>query len=138
MRLIRIDHNPSSRQLNVFGVVWLVFFTAVGAVLLWNGTSVRVAALVWGIAIVLPAIGWIVTGFMRLIFVGMAYAAFPIGFAVSFVMMVMVYYLLMTPTGLVMRLLGYDPMNRHFDGRADTYWCPREQGDNPNRYFRQF
>ena len=138
MRLIQIDHNPSSRQLNVFGVIWLVFFAIVGAVLLKNGSSVRVATLVWGIASMVPAVGWIVPGFMRFIYIGMAYAAFPIGFVISYLIMVVVYYLVLTPIGLVMRLFGYDPMNRHFDGSADTYWCPREQDDSLNTYFRQF
>ena len=138
MKLIEIDHNPSSRQLHVFGFIWLLFFAMVGGVLLKSGSSALVAILVWGIAMMVPAVGWIVPGFMRFIYVGMAYAAFPIGFVVSHLIMVVVYYLVLTPIGLVMRLLGYDPMNRHFDASADTYWCPREQDNSLDTYFRQF
>ncbi len=28
MKLIQIDHNPSSRQLNVFGLIWLLLTVA--------------------------------------------------------------------------------------------------------------
>ena len=138
MRLIRIDLNPSSRQLNVFAAIWLVFFAIVGAVLLIGGSTVLVATLTWAVAVVVPTVGWIVPGFMRFIYIGMAYAAFPIGFVVSHLIMMVVYYLVVTPIGLVMRLFGYDPMNRHFDESADTYWCPREQDNSLNTYFRQF
>ena len=32
MAVIQINTNPTRRQLNLFGVIWLVFFVAVGAV----------------------------------------------------------------------------------------------------------
>ena len=138
MRLIQIDHDPSHRQLNVFGLIWLVFFGVIGGIVLKNSGSIRVAMLLWSVAMAVPAAGWIVPAFMRIVYIGMAYAAFPIGFVVSYLILVIVYYLVLTPIGLVMRLFGHDPMNRHFDESADTYWCPREQDDNLTTYFRQF
>jgi hypothetical protein len=138
MKLIQIDHNPSTRQLNVFGLIWLLFFATVGGVLLNGGSSVLVAALVWGVSVLVPAVGWIVPEFMRMIYVGMAYATYPIGFVVSYLIMLVVYYLVLSPIGLVMRLFGHDPMNRHIDKNVGTYWCPREQDDSLSTYFRQF
>lgn len=138
MKLIQIDHNPSSRQLNVFGFIWLLFFATVGGVLLQSGSSVVVAALVGGVAVMVPVVGWMVPRFMRIVYVGMAYATYPIGFVVSYLLMVVVYYLVLTPIGLLMRLFGHDPMSRHFDASADTYWCPREKDDSLSTYFRQF
>ena len=138
MRLIQIDHDPSRRQLSVFGVIWLVFFGVVGGIVLKNSGSVLVATVIWGLALAVPVIGWTVPAFMRIVYIGMAYSAFPIGFVVSYLIMVIVYYLVLTPIGVVMRLFGYDPMNRHFDGSADTYWCPREQEKSLDTYFRQF
>ena len=138
MKLLQIDHHPSLRQLNVFGILWLLFFSAIGGGLLKGESSVLVATVVWGIATVVPAIGWVVPEFMRIVYVGMAYLTYPIGFVVSYLIMVMVYYLVLTPIGLAMRLFGYDPMNRHFDNNTDTYWCSREQDDRFDAYFRQF
>ena len=43
---------------------------------------------------------------MRWIYLGMAYAALPIGFVVSYLMMVVVYYLVLTPIGVAMRMLA--------------------------------
>lgn len=138
MRLIQIDHNPSRRQLNLFGLIWLVFFGVVGGIALQKSGSLPATTVIWGLALAVPVLGWIVPAFMRVVYLGMAYAAFPIGFVVSHLILVIVYYLVLTPTGLVMRLFGYDPMNRRFDESTDTYWCPREQDDSLNGYFRQF
>ena len=138
MRLIKIDHDPSHRQLNVFGVIWLVFFGVVGGIVLKSSGSALVATFIWGLAVAVPVIGWIVPAFMRIVYIGLAYAAFPIGFVVSYLIMAIAYYLVLTPIGAVMRMFGYDPMNRHFDESTDTYWCPRTQNDSLNTYFRQF
>lgn len=138
MTLIQIDHNPSPRQLNVFGIIWLLFFAVVGGILFKSGSSVVVPALVWFIAMMVPVVGWTIPAFMKIIYLGMAYAALPIGFVVSYLIMVIVYYLVLTPIGLAVRLCGHDPMNRHFDKSAETYWCPREQDSSLDTYFRQF
>jgi hypothetical protein len=43
-----------------------------------------------------------------------------------------------TPVGLIFRLLGKDPLTRRFDPRASTYWVKHEEPGNVERYFRQF
>ena len=49
-----------------------------------------------------------------------------------------VYYLVLFPIGLILRLRGYDPMQRRFDRSAKSYWTPREQEEGTERYFKQF
>ena len=138
MRLIRIDPNPSRRQLAVFAAIWLVFFSIIGWMVLGRSGSLPWAIGICCLAVGVPVIGWIAPPFLRIVYLGMAYAAFPIGFVVSHVMLAVVYYLVLTPTGLLMRLFGYDPMNRRFDPDAETYWVPRETEQDVKRYFRQF
>ena len=138
MSVIRIDHNPSGRQLKIFGVIWLAFFCAVGWLVLKNTGSEWWATAIGIWAIAVPTVGWMVPAFMRIVYVGMAYVAFPIGFVVSYLILVIVYYAVLTPTGLMMRLFRYDPMSRHFDARASTYWWPRDRDESLDTYFRQF
>jgi hypothetical protein len=137
MSLIRIDRNPSRRQLAVFGVAWLVAFAALGGMALsQNGLSA--AAVIWTAAVLIPGIGWLVPSFMRIVYLGMAYLTFPFGLAVSFVILAAIYYTVLTPIGLLMRLVGYDPMCRRRDANAASYWTSREPVDDVRRYFRQF
>lgn len=136
--MISIDHHPSRRTLNQFGFLWLIFLGIFGA-LSWFKTSNHQAALIfWAAAILIPLIGWIIPSFMRLVFLGLSYAAFPIGFVVSHLILAVVYYLVFTPVGLLMRVLGYDPMQRNFEPEAGTYWKERPEEVEAKQYFHQF
>lgn len=64
-------------------------------------------------------------------------AGAPIGWTISAVLLGMVYFLVITPIGLVMRVLGRDPMQRAFHG-GESYWTPRTTADDPRRHYRQF
>ena len=136
--LIRIDHNPPRWQLSIFGVAWLVLFGVVGGLVLGAGGSVPAAGGLWSVGVFVPLAGWLLPGLMRIVYLTAAYAALPIALVISHLMLLAVYYLLVTPTGVLMRLLGHDPLARRFDASAQTYWCPRDRAENVGRYFRQF
>jgi hypothetical protein len=44
---------------------------------------------------------------------------------VSPVALAILYYCVVTPTGLLLRLLGKDVLRLHFDKAAASYWIPR-------------
>lgn len=53
--------------------------------------------------------------------------------------MALLFYLTVTPVGLVMRLLGKDPARLKFDRAAATYWIARQPpGPPPETMRRQF
>ncbi len=52
--------------------------------------------------------------------------------------MLILFYLIFTPVGLIVRLIGRDALQRRFDGQAKTYWSPLEIDIPAKRYFRQF
>jgi hypothetical protein len=57
---------------------------------------------------------------------------------VSFTLMAIFYFLLLTPLGLIFRLTGRDSLRRKFDSNTNSYWIVRRQPENPDRYFHQF
>ncbi len=139
MSIVQINRNPTPKQLNQFGFIWLGFLSFFGVMAWVKLDEPSLAKGLWVAAIVVPVIGWLAPAFMRLVFVGMSYAAWPIGFVVSHVILAMVYYLVMTPIGLVMRLFGYDPMTRRRDSTGASFWIARTgRSDGPESYFRQF
>jgi len=138
MSLIKINRSPTREQLNTFGLIWLVFFGIAGFVALWKTGSTASAATIWSLAVAVPVCGRFSPAFMRMVYLGMSYAAFPIGLVASHVALALIYYLVITPTGVLMRLLGYDPMRRRFDPDAASYWRERPSADGSERYFRQF
>jgi ABC-type uncharacterized transport system permease subunit len=137
--MIPINKNPSQRQLTVFGGIWLVFFGFFGAWTLWRGGSQLAGSLLLSAAVAVPAIGRLSPKFLRLVFLGMSYATYPIGLVVSLAIMLVMYYLVVTPIGLLMRLLGHDPMQRRFDRGATSYWIERPtSAPSARQYFRQY
>ncbi len=138
MALVDINWNPSPKELRVFAVLQLIFFAIVAGLL-----QQRAAATGWATTIVVGAAIIALTGlikptWLRVMYVVWMAAVFPIGFVVSHVMMAIIFYLVVTPIGLIMRLVGYDPMHRKLDQDAKTYWQPRTPRRGNRGYFRQF
>lgn len=42
------------------------------------------------------------------------------------IVMALMFFVVLTPSGLLMRLFGKDPLRRRFDADAATYWIERE------------
>ena len=138
MALIKINFHPSRKDLRQFALIWFPAFIALVGYLVWsNAGSLRVAAGIWIGGAVVSLLGLAVPAFMRLVFVGLTCLTFPIGFVVSHLVLGIVYYAVMTPMGLVMRLCGWDPLHRAFDRDAKSYWIAHRPCENAHRYFRQ-
>jgi ABC-type uncharacterized transport system permease subunit len=98
----------------------------------------RLSLGVW-VAGVLGALAvWALPAFGRRLYVGWMVAAVPVGWTISHLVLGLVYYLVLTPTGLLLRLVGRDPMRRKLDTNATSYWIEREGHHDPKRAFRQF
>lgn len=54
------------------------------------------------------------------------------------ILMGLVFFLTVLPTGIILKLLGKDPMNRKFDTNAKTYWIDREQKISKESFDNQF
>ena len=136
MSLIRINRNPSGRQLGVFGTAWLLFL-GISGWLSWLRGHQGLAETLWVLAAIVPLGGIASRSFLRGVYLGLSYATYPVGLAVSHVVLVLVYYVVLTPIGLAMRLFGHDPLERRFDPGAKTYWTPREKAKTVESYFKQ-
>ena len=145
--MIKIDWNPEPRTLRSFGRICLVAFPLLG-VMAWFRV-LAFAALPESasptVAIVLAALG-VLCGLLSLaapvalkpLFVGMSIVALPIGFVISNTLLILLYYLVVTPIALIFRLIGRDALHRRPDRDAATYWVPRTPPASLKRYFRQF
>jgi hypothetical protein len=84
------------------------------------------------------AVFWVAPQIARPFYLAWYFFACCIGIVVSNALLIAFYYLVITPAGLIMRVLGRDPMQRRLDPAAATYWRDAEKGVAPQRYFRQF
>jgi hypothetical protein len=138
MAMIEIDRHPAPRTLRQFAGLFLVAFGVIGYLLLRRTESMEAAAMAWGLAALVFLVGMIRPQAIRLVYVGLIYLAFPIGWVVSHILLAIVLYFVFTPIGWALRLLGRGPLERGFDLRAESYWTPHRQPASIDRYFRQF
>lgn len=49
-----------------------------------------------------------------------------------------IFYFVITPIGLTLRIIGKDPLDKKLEPEADTYWKKREPMQDAERYTKQF
>jgi hypothetical protein len=135
MALIELRTTPSERELRWFGWILAAAWGLAG-VLCFPRWPV-VAYILWGVAVANLAIYYGVPAVRRPLFLAWMYVAYPLGWVLSHLVMMVVYYGCLTPIGILLRLLRYDPLQRRRPQRA-SHWHPRSAPPPPARYFRQF
>ena len=136
--MFEINKNPSRQELRYFGLIFALFFGLIGGLIWWKFSAPKVAYWLWGIGGGVAVVYYLVPPLKKTIFLGWMYFAYPIGWVMSHLLLSIIYYVILTPIGLLMRLFGYDPMQRKWDAGASTYWIEKETDESPRRYFRQF
>ena len=147
MAAIQIDWNPSPRTLRQFGAIGvgafsvfavLAHYRVVVFALLPDGAVRPTVWVLVGLAGYCALAAPVAPRALRPLYLLLSAVGYPIGLVVSVAIFAIVYYLVVTPIGLVFKLIGRDAMNRKFDPSAETYWVPRRPPANLKRYFRQF
>ncbi|SDR96780.1 SxtJ family membrane protein [Opitutus sp. GAS368] len=133
MSLIRINHRPAARHLLVFALAWGIFAGAAGWVQ-WSRGRAGLAYGCWTLAGLVPVVGAFWREGLRRLYIGLSYATYPIGWAVSSVALGVIYYVVLTPLGLILRVCGHDPLQRR---PAASYWHKRPAPRDAASYFRQ-
>ena len=128
--------SKGSGELRKFGLTMAVPLLAIGALLLWRERSLwpylmALAGLFALSALLCPRVlspverGWTAFGH------GMSVV-------VTHVILTLTFYLVITPVGLLMRIVGRDPMNRKFDPDARSYWTPIDPDGSVSRPDKPF
>jgi hypothetical protein len=138
MALIEVDWKPPRRQLRQFAVLFLVVFGAIGTLAWLDGKPQPLVWTLWGASAAVGIAGLLFPPAVRPVYVAMMAVALPIGLVVSTVLMVIIYFLVLTPLGLLLRLFGHDPMGRRPAPDSRTFWVERPRDVAVNRYFKQY
>ena len=138
MALIEFKRDPSPRELRQFALLWLP-----GVCLTLAAWAAARSQLSWAAALAVGATISLMLGFwqprwLRPIYVAWMGIAFPFGWLLAHLLLAAIYFLLITPIGLILRIARRDPLAREFDREAQSYWTPRESTDDQTRYFRQY
>ena len=139
MSLIEIKWHPGRKELRNFGIISLIASTVITLLLyMLKGLGIQLALIIFAVGFITFLSSFISLKLTRVIYLGLILVTMPIGLVVSFILLMIFYFLLLTPLGLLFRLIGRDPLRRRFDSTADSYWIARRPPDKLDRYFHQF
>ncbi len=138
MAVLDINTNPTRHDLRWFGRLLPVFVAVVGAVVWQRTGSLTPAVWVWGVGALLSAVFAAWPAGRTRIYVGWTYAVFPIGWVLSHLLLGVIYFLVITPIGIALRVLRGDPLDRDFKREAPSYWSTHTPPARVDRYLRQF
>ena len=137
MALVRMRWRPSRAESRWFGVTLLLLAALVGGVFAWRGVGRTTPRVVWSVGALACVAYYAARPLRRPLYVCTTALLFPIRWTLAHAVMAVVYYLVLTPTALVLRLGGRDALRRRPDPDAATYWIERRPDEDPSRYFRQ-
>ncbi|MEZ6073367.1 MAG: SxtJ family membrane protein [Pirellulales bacterium] len=135
MKLTDIQWQPSDRQLRQFAVIALVALPVIGW--LWGASWSCVSGLA-AVGALLAAVGLQWPQRLRYLFIGMSVAAVPIGLVVGEVAMLLVYFAVLAPIAMMLRVAGRDRLQLRGDAARQSYWEEKPREASSESYFRQW
>ena len=133
-----VNWNPANHEVRQFGLVLGGFLLLLAG---WSGLTggnlwVTLAAAAGGLLAALAGLMW--PAALRYVQVGVTVLLYPLGLAVSYLVLAIIWYGLFTLVATIFRCLGRDALQRSFDPAAASYWQPKTLPTDASRYLRQF
>ncbi len=126
------------RRTQLMGALIPLGLLTIGGVEHLGASPRSVEHALWAVALLGATASLLSPSIARALYTNWMRAAVPLGWTFSHLLLALIYYTMLTPIGLVLRLRGHDPMQRRFDPSRSTYWSPRPTAPHVSRYFRQF
>jgi len=148
MSLIAINWKPDARQLRTFGAIGATACLVLASVAvqrqaalgipLGPSAAVRVALVLRWAAAAIAALAVLMPRGLQPLYVALTAITMPIGIVVSYLIMALLFFGVITPVALVFRLIGRDALERRVDRARPSYWIARTPVSDPDRYFHQY
>ena len=138
MSVLELKLHPSPRELRVFAAGLLGLSLIFAGLFTWNETWNLWKQLLILLGALISLAGLLIPRAILIIYQVWMIAVYPVGWFVSHLILVIVFYGIFTPIGLLLRLVGSDPIQKNRDPEATTYWSERPPPRPNQDYFRQF
>lgn len=119
--MLEIDFDDRKEQ-RKFGVSTGVVLGVIGALRWWWHDFEHVPYIFWSIAAAFAALGLIAPPLLKPALRVAVYLAEKMNWVITHVVLTLAFYLIMTPSGIIYRLVSGDPLHRKWDPGAATYW----------------
>ena len=131
-----VKWQPDARELRRFAVAMLIGFALLGLFSAWRASGVNTSSLVlWGIGAFLAGAA-MVPGLGRVAYLAVYLPTSIIGYVMSHIILALMFFFLITPLGIILRLKGKDPLRQRRPKRPG--WTPVDGVKSEDTYYRQF
>ena len=135
--MIAMQWNPDRKQLRQFAGIWFPAFCALVGWSIARKTGYwHEVEIGWAIAGIISIAGLVFPPLIRPIFVGLILLTYPIGWVVSHVLLGLIFYGIVTPIGIILRLTGHDPLQINAP-LGNSLWKSPTGKTDPTSYLRQ-
>lgn len=123
-----------TKDLRIFGLIWAAICFGAGFYPAIDGNSLPVLPLALGFAFLIIALYFPVA--LKWFYIIWVKLGEYVGAVVSRIILALVFFLVVTPIGFVMRLSGKDLLNKKTDKIISSYWIARQEqpGTLKNQY----
>ncbi len=118
-----VDVGPKS--IRDFGITFLAVLGIIGGILIYKGKPLGYAGL--GLGGLFFVLGLWAPGLLRGPYKAWMGLAVVLGFFMSRIILSLLFYLVVTPIGLTMRLFGKDILKERWEKKAVSYWIKRDK-----------
>jgi hypothetical protein len=122
---------PSDKDLRNFGILFFGFFILFSLWFLYKGRN-PYGFLAAGIAFLVP--GLIVPRVLAPLYKAWMLSGIVLGGVISRIVLIVLFYLVLTPVSLVLKLMGKDILDEKIEKEKNSYWKKYEEPEDKARY----
>jgi hypothetical protein len=112
------------KELHQFGITMGIVLALVGGLLIWRSKDYYFFFFVFSIAFLF--LGLVIPALLKPIQKVWMSIAVIIGWVMTRVILTVLFYLVVTPVGILAKVFGKDFLDTKFDRNANSYWSTRE------------
>ena len=127
--------NATPKEVRKFGIMFSVLALGLAAFFVYKENTLWMFFLGGSVFFILTGL-WVYR-ILKPIYVGWMTFAFALGWVNTRIILGLVFYLVFAPAGLILRLLGKDPLGLRADRQAGTYWVKRKPQDVSKKRYEQ-
>jgi hypothetical protein len=141
-----VNWNPDINERKKFGKTLIIGFPVLSIVLLLLGwitsgslnKNLEIACWIFCVGVALGLVSYFLPQFSKPIYQTWYFVGCCLGFVISNLLFSLMFFLVITPIGLIRRIFSKDSFPKTFDKSKKTYWNDAEQTDDMARYYKQF
>ena len=131
--------DTSSKEIRKFGLVIAIAMGVIGSFVYVKFGNFDVVGWLWGIGLLFLILGFILPSVLRPVYRIWMLLAYFIGGIISRVILTVLFYVVLTPTGLVLRLFGKDVLDQRFEKDRESYWIKKDlSGHTKEQYGKMY